>query len=98
MAVEVLLRLQEGQPGDGRHAGSIVVIKEIPHAGWGQMERPPHYGLITIPDKGMDADIRQILETPRVINLAHLTQAIRDQIDMGRSPEMSWNRFRMKLT
>jgi hypothetical protein len=97
MAVEVLIRLQEGNPGDGRHAGHIVMVKEIPHAGWGRMERPPKYGLITIPDKGMDAEIRQLLETPHRINLVHLTQATRDQIDMGRSPEMTWTWFHMKV-
>ena len=98
MACELLIRLQDGRPGVGRHAGSIVSVRQVPHAGWGLMERPPKYGLIQIMDRDASSpEILALIDTPNQIKLKYLVQKVRDKIDQGLAPQMSWSVFAMKL-
>lgn len=46
MAIEVLIRLQDGT--GGRAAGDIVSVKPVPNVGWGAAEGLPTYALIRI--------------------------------------------------
>ena len=48
MAIELLVRLTDGPAG--RERGDIVVVKTLPHKGWGKREGPPHYAVVRVDD------------------------------------------------
>lgn len=49
-SIEILVRKFDGLEGSGRKRGDIVVVKELPHVGWGREEGPPNYVIVKIDD------------------------------------------------